>query len=299
MPESKVYILGAGCSKHCGYPLGQEMKDDLVDFGQSLDPATSSRLREAVRDTTALMGGRVDTIDTLVQKLYAGQLDGQIGAQNVDAWTRNGIRSRRVKAATSAISAAFLAKEKKVSELGFSRYRNFLYQLFPGAGSNWFAIQRSNCPHVLTFNYDRAFEIAFLDRFINTDQYLLYGQRVLNSGLNLNGIGFEPEEFSFLKLHGSVGMWAVDFPGDPIYQQRLPINGQTVTIDDRLFFPETPDSEHPSRSEREPLLFFPNQRQFIVSNESGFLFHKYAKAVWHRATELVSNATDIHVIHES
>jgi hypothetical protein len=44
-------------------------------------------------------------------------------------------------------------------------------------------------------------------------------------------------------------MWAVDFPGDSIYQQRLPINGQTVTIDDRLFFPETPDSEHPSRSE--------------------------------------------------
>jgi hypothetical protein len=73
---------------------------------------------------------------------------------------------------------------------------------------------------VLTFNYDQAFEIAFLDRFKNADQYLLYGQMALNSGLNLNGIGFEPGAFSFLKLHGSVGMWITDFPGDPIYQQR-------------------------------------------------------------------------------
>jgi len=29
MPESKVYILGAGCSKDCGYPLGSHMKADL------------------------------------------------------------------------------------------------------------------------------------------------------------------------------------------------------------------------------------------------------------------------------
>jgi hypothetical protein len=64
MPESKVYILGAGCSKHCGYPLGPEMKDDLERFGQSLDPATSPRLLKAVKDTVALMSGSVDTIDT-------------------------------------------------------------------------------------------------------------------------------------------------------------------------------------------------------------------------------------------
>src|SRR5258708_28424429 len=74
MPQSKVYILGAGCSKHCGYPLGPEMKNDLERFGQSLDPATSPRLLKAVTDTVVLMGGSVDTIDTLVQKLYGGHL---------------------------------------------------------------------------------------------------------------------------------------------------------------------------------------------------------------------------------
>jgi hypothetical protein len=112
MPESKVYMLGAGCSKHCGYPLGPEMKDDLERFGQSLDSATSPRLLKAVRDTVALMGGSVDTIDTLVQQLYGGQLDPQIGGVY--------FRHPRAQTAALAISAAFLAKEKKVRELGFA-----------------------------------------------------------------------------------------------------------------------------------------------------------------------------------
>lgn len=60
------------------------MRDDLERFGQSLDPTTSPRLQKAVTDTIALMGGSVDTIDILVQKLDNGQLDQQIGAQNVD-----------------------------------------------------------------------------------------------------------------------------------------------------------------------------------------------------------------------
>ena len=125
---------------------------------------------------------------------------------------------------------------------------------------------------------------------------MLYGQRVLNSGLNLNGIGFEPGVFSFLKLHGSVGMWITDFPGDPIYGQRGPGDRGSLTVDDHLFFPAEPATQGPTRSIREPLLFFPNQRQFILSKESGFVFHKYANAVWDRAKELIENATEIHVI---
>src|ERR1700730_12403975 len=107
------------------------MKGDLQRFEQSLDPATSPRLRKAVADTIALMGANVDTIDILIQKLDNGQLDQQIGAQNVDPLTRNRIRRQRAKDANVAISAAFLSREKEVRELGFVRYRNFLYQLFP------------------------------------------------------------------------------------------------------------------------------------------------------------------------
>ncbi len=287
MPQSKVYILGAGCSKHCGYPLGPEMKNDLERFGQSLDPATSPRLLKAVTDTVVLMGGSVDTIDTLVQKLYGGQLDQQIGGAQ--------FRHLRAQTAAMAITTAFLAKEKNVWEHGFARYRDFLCRLFPGAESNWSAIQKSNRPHVLTFNYDQAFEIAFLDRF-KIAGYSLYGQLVLNSGLNLNGIGFEPNAFSFLKLHGSVGMWVTDFPGDPIYQQREPSDRRPLEIDDRLFFPESPDAEGSNQPTGEPILFFPSQRQAILSQQTGFLFREFAKAVWNRATELISNASEIHAI---
>jgi hypothetical protein len=163
------------------------MRADLDRFGQSLDRVTSPRLRKAVEDTVALMGGSVDTIDTLVQKLYGGQLDEQIGG--------NQFRHPSVQTATLAITAAFLAKEKQVWDSGFARYRDFLYQLFPGAQTDWFAIQRSNRPHVLTFNYDQAFEIAFLDRF-NIQNYSLYDVRVLNSGLNLPGTEIEFDQES-------------------------------------------------------------------------------------------------------
>jgi len=269
------------------------MKSELEAFAQCLDPATSPRLRKAVADTVSLMGVDVDTIDTLVQKLDAGQLDHMIADKNVDAWTRNGIRRRRAKDATVAISAAFLSKEKIVRELGFGGYRDFLYQLFPGAQTSWLAVERSSCPHVLTFNYDQAFEMAFLSRFSDTSASSLYGQNVLNSGVDLPGIGFEPEAFSFLKLHGSVGMWVADFCGRPQYQQNNP---ETTTVADSLFFADPEAYPGQIRSEREPLLFFPSQKQFILSNESGFLFHQYGRVVWDRAEEVISNATEIHVI---
>jgi hypothetical protein len=97
------------------------MKEDWETFGRSLDSATSPRLQKAVAETVALMGGSVDTVDTLVQQLYGGQLDPQIGGVY--------FRHPRAQTATLAITAAFLAKGNKLWEVGFARYREFLYQL--------------------------------------------------------------------------------------------------------------------------------------------------------------------------
>lgn len=77
---------------------------------------------------------------------------------------------------------------------------------------------------MLTFNYDRLFEMAFLDRFsASIDGYGLYDVSVLNSGVTLPGvkIEFTPEAFSFLKLHVSVCRWTIDFTGtgQPQHQQ--------------------------------------------------------------------------------
>jgi hypothetical protein len=120
-----------------------------------------------------------------------------------------------------------------------------------------------------------------------------------NPGLNLVGmeVEFEREAFSFLKLHGSVGMWmAVWFGSIFQHQYEYPLEGRQITIDDNLFFAEPPDGQDPNRLKREPLLFFPSQRQYVLSQETGFLFRKFAKAVWNRATEFISNATEIRVI---
>ena len=155
---------------------------------------------------------------------------------------------------------------------------------------------------MLTFNYDRLFEMAFVDRF-NFAGYGLYDMRVLNSGVTLEGINIEftPEAFSFLKLHGSVGGWTVDFTGTGSPKHQIcyferPVANQVITIDDTLFFSEGPDRQHPDHIKKPPLLFFPYQRQRIVSAESGFPFDSYARVIWKRATELISNATTIHVI---
>src|SRR6476619_158828 len=141
MPESKVYILGAGCSKHCGYPLGPEMKEDLERFGQSLDPVTSPRLQKAVADTTALLGGTTETIDVLVQKLYDGKLDQEIGGPHY--------RQPRALSATLATCAAFLAREVSAPQTRFARYRELLWDLFPNADSNWLRNPQSTGCHVL------------------------------------------------------------------------------------------------------------------------------------------------------
>jgi hypothetical protein len=69
MPESKVYILGAGCSKHCGYPLGAEVKADLENFSRSLDSSNSPRLKKAVAETVALLDTTTETVERVRVRL--------------------------------------------------------------------------------------------------------------------------------------------------------------------------------------------------------------------------------------
>jgi hypothetical protein len=61
---------------------------------------------------------------------------------------------------------------------------------------------------VLTFNYDRLFEMAFVSRFrCDVKTSCLYGESLLNSGMDYvsgGGIEVAADRFAFLKLHGSV-----------------------------------------------------------------------------------------------
>src|SRR5580704_5799417 len=99
------------------------MKEKLDQFAQSLDPATSPRLRKAITDTTQLLGGTTETVDVRVQKLYDGKFDREIGGQQY--------RHPRVLSATLATCATFLALESSAPQTGFLRYRELLWDLFP------------------------------------------------------------------------------------------------------------------------------------------------------------------------
>ena len=158
--------------------------------------------------------------------------------------------------------------------------------------------------HVLTFNYDRLFEIAFLDSFedFNAERTFLYGEDSLNSAFFLDGdclrVCANPDRFSFLKLHGSAGWWvALKRGGGRRYRPSVPLKAMSF---------ETIEKSIPKkcggRFDWEPLLAFPHQRQesqelFNTRGESsGYTWAPYIDAVWQHAATLVATATEVRVI---
>jgi hypothetical protein len=151
--------------------------------------------------------------------------------------------------------------------------------------------------HVLTFNYDRLFEMAFLDR-IGTDlgrRFALYSDALLNSGLNQSSsdISFASGRFSFLKLHGSVGAWVQYETGGP---QFYPFDNEgfcSAQTKDSRFFPEKTRIKglYPS-----PLIIFPCEKQHIQSGGRHTYYEKYISAVWGKAAELIAEAAEIHIV---
>ena len=78
----------------------------------------------------------------------------------------------------------FVAREEKARSEGLQSYERFIASIF--GGDPWQeGVKAADC-HVLTFNYDRLFEIAFLDHFksFDTRSAFLYGNSALNSGFN-------------------------------------------------------------------------------------------------------------------
>jgi hypothetical protein len=214
--ETKVFILGAGCSEKCGYPLGKGFAGQLETF-QAEIAGRFPIIEQCVRETISLAKEfpQFETLDQLTQGIednynrWAQKLC--FGASYADP-QKGVLRDKQITNAKIAVSTMFLNREQKARETGLKSYERFIASLF--GGGKWDEVMRSapNC-HVLSFNYDRLFEIAFLKYFQSSDfsSVSLYGNQILNSGFNhrVNG-GFdkvEPEtdRFSFLKLHGSAG----------------------------------------------------------------------------------------------
>ena len=53
--NTKVYILGAGCSVDYGYPLGNGFRKELETFGNNLKASETQQIKQAVENTVQLL----------------------------------------------------------------------------------------------------------------------------------------------------------------------------------------------------------------------------------------------------
>jgi hypothetical protein len=308
--ESRVFILGAGCSVECGYPPGTGLKAALKEF---LHPIFGNypRIEQSVTDTIKLLE-ELPEIETLDQ--LASYCD-----ESVDEWTRKqggiiedeaefGRRMRwaakHIQHAKIATSAMFLAREEAARRTGLPRHKQFIAEILGGGGAPWQdALRESSC-QVLTFNYDQLFEIAFLEAFRSFDSrsHFLYGQEALNSGFLHYGdcklVDPAQGRFCFLKLHGSVGWWVErKTGGGKLYSVSAPVKALSLAeIEGSI------PGERDPLSGPEPLMAFPHERQGSQKylrdqgKSSDYLWAPYIDAVWQHAASIVANATEVRVV---
>lgn len=298
MKDTIVYVLGAGCSANYGYPLATGFIPALETFSREFltDVPDRQRLKQCVDQTVALMRhASVQTIDALIDRIHKQLLD---DCRHSDLQA-SGIRLQRVRSVKIATVALFLWLERVAKSKPLDGYERLLLELFPGSDPLHQRLKRSNY-RVLTFNYDRLFEMALLRLFKHDGTQLLYGESILNSGLNNGlgeGLGFATESFCFLKLHGSAGMRVREEYGEPRSYPYLDgrVPGEDIEINDDRFFGRL--GNPPNDRDPEPLIIFPVEKYFVRSNPSNRLpFREYITGVWKQAEAIVASATELRFI---
>jgi len=269
------------------------------------------RMKQRVKSTLKLLREipGVETLDQLAARIekdlsdWRSQNPGLLGT--TEHWKREEAAATQILDAKIATSAMFLAREEKARRAHLGRYGTFIDRIL--GGPPWERAGAADC-HVLTFNYDRLFEIAFSEAFptLGTPKCPLYAGEALNSGFDASYGGWSivkptPGRFSFLKLHGSIGWWAK--------VKRPPVGGR------RQYCPADPgaclaveqiDGAIPDECGGllgwEPLLAFPHERQgsrkYLKDRgeSSDYIWAPYVDNVWEHAAGVVREATDIRVI---
>lgn len=305
--ETRVFILGAGCSADCGYPLGAGFKNALGQFRSQISDNCPT-IKQTVGDTITLMENLPD-IQTLDQ--LARHID-----EELESWRRKRnhfvdsedcekekITKKKILDAKIATSALFSALEEKIPKSGIAKYEDFIVSILGGRAQTLEDVFGEADCHVLSFNYDRLFEIAFLNRFKQHDpcQSGLYSGKVLNSGFDAKRNAVKPVSgrFSFLKLHGSSGWW---------------VKKEQYSGPERLYWPSAPKVQVALKDiealaakahdylEWKPLIAFPHERQFsrefYQANKSSAGYHwaPYIDAVWNHAGDLLAEASEVKII---
>lgn len=312
--ESRVFILGAGCSVESGYPLGTGLAAEFEKFLGEIQETPEEKcghIKHSLICTLKLLRETpgVKTLDQLAARIekdlkdWQHQRGGAIG--DFEYLKRANMAASQILDAKIATSAMFLAREEEARRTRLPSYRSFITQIL--GGPPWEEARKADCS-VLTFNYDRLFEIAFPECFPTFDlrNHPLYASDALNPGLHFNFGKWSlaqptPGRFCFLKMHGSTGWWVKvkrdGGRGERCYWPASPAQGLSVEEIEK-----TIPKECGGPFGWEPLLAFPHERQesqeyFSYKGESsGCDWAPYIDAVWQHAASVVANATEVRVI---
>ena len=198
-----------------GYPIANQMRSHISDFATRIE-LTAPTLHKLVCNTLELFGelaaqgSPAQTLDDLAWLVHQGKTRAKAGTFQDEHG------HRLVENAKAVVSAMFLARKSSPAAKTLDGYRSFMLRIFPNstrceqalAGSPW---------RVLTFNYDRQFELAFRQHFTVDPTKAFYGESLLNSGLYPlapEKVEINTSRFSLLKLHGSVGFSSIEEYGE-------------------------------------------------------------------------------------
>jgi len=302
MKSKKIYILGAGCSVNYGYPLAKGFLVALKQYRSLLERRENcERLKQYLTNTiTLLEKHRAPTIDRLVrwfedeagrQKQRLPLAVGGIESNRLEQEVEEKIRDAKI-----VTVALFLEREAAAWQSELSSYSDFLHIVFDGNHNSDTLQSTSDC--VFSFNYDRLFEMAFTDYFKLGGNENCYGTKWLNAGLNFSdgkASDFAPDQFCFLKLHGTAAMRVNERHGESRYDANALRKAEWI-IDDNFFWPagrqtSTIPSENP-----EPLIVFPHEKDRAREGNTRFPFDNYIQTTWDQAEKVIEDAEQIWVI---
>jgi hypothetical protein len=280
-PFTIVYIIGAGCSACGGYPVAQDIPIRLKKFAERLSYPEVQELKRCVQKTVSLLDAReVDTLDALAQMHDPFHVD--------------------VKEAKIAMSAFFLSIEEEAARKAYANYAAFFEKLFSYGTCRSLREKAEQTPcRVLTYNYDRVFERAFVKwakrQGPTSTEIAEDPHRFLNTGLRLtHEIRIDPNRFAFLKLHGGVGQFCRDndsgmnYPNWPALDKPLP------ALNDNPYY------EDPRQKTNQPMIVFPRDKkeweQLHDADNKKWSFHGYLSVIWKAAEECCQQAKEIHII---
>lgn len=294
MSETTVVVLGAGCSVKYGYPLAKEFVPALESFRASLG-VDAEKLKNCIGETIQLLrDANAQTVDELVFRLHTRALD-RSSQSSMQAYMH---RLRQISNAKLATAALFLSLEQQAKAQPLEGYQRMILRMLPGSDPLQKRFRETRF-RLMTFNYDRLFELELLRLFgVDSNTQLLYGDDILNAGLNHclgESMGFREDRFCFLKLHGSIGMRVREEYGQTRYYAYIDGErpGQVIDISDERFFANA-SQPLPQDRDPEPLIVFPVEKEFVRSgSENRLAFRDYIKTVWKQAERIMESAAEI------